>query len=120
MYDVWTQQAKSGEELKGVPWEGILRKLDADFFAGRWGRVTDRQRELMLEIAHLDNSDSEFSVQDVVRRSAASRKPFSGSLVSRMLGQVTDAGLVYKNRWGKYSLAVPLLDQFILRQMEQS
>lgn len=120
MYDVWTQQAKSGEKLTSVPWEGILRKLDADFFSGRWGRATDRQRELMLTVAQLSNCDSEFTVQDVVRRSAQSRKPFAGSLVSRMLGQLTDAGLVYKNRHGKYSLAVPLLDQFILRQMEQN
>jgi len=29
---------------------------------------------------------------------------------------LAEAGLVYKNRHGKYSLAVPLLGQFIQRQ----
>jgi hypothetical protein len=33
-----------------------------------------------------------------------------------MLSSLADAGLVYKNRHGKYSLAVPLLGQFIQRQ----
>jgi len=117
LYDVWTQQAEAGEQLKGVPWDGIMRKLDADFFAGRWARVTDRQRELMWVIAHLNNCDSEFSVQDIVRQSSMLPKPFGASHVNQMLTALGEAGLVYKNRWGRYSLAVPLLDQFIKRQM---
>jgi hypothetical protein len=94
-----------------------MRKLDADFFAGRWARVTDRQRELMWVIAHLDNCESEFSVQDVVRESKSLPKPFSSSHISQMLTSLAESGLIYKNRWGRYSLAVPLLDQFIKRQM---
>jgi hypothetical protein len=117
LYDVWTQQAEAGEELRPVPWDGVMRKLDADFFAGRWAKVTDRQRELMWVIAHLESCETEFSVQEVVRQSSMLTKPFSGSHVSQMLTSLADAGLVYKNRWGKYSLAVPLLDQFIKRQM---
>lgn len=120
LYDVWTQQAEAGEELKPVRFDGIMRKLDADFFAGRWARVTDRQRDLMWVIAQLPNCEQEFSVQDVVKQSlVVLSKPFGGSQVSTMLTALADAGLVYKNRWGKYSLAVPLLDQFILRQMPQ-
>ncbi len=36
-----------------------------------------------------------------------------------MLVSLAEAGLVYKNRWGRYSLAVPLLDDFILRQIAE-
>jgi hypothetical protein len=32
-----------------------------------------------------------------------------------MLASLGDAGLIYKNRHGKYSFAVPLLGQFIRR-----
>ena len=39
-----------------------------------------------------------------------------GSHVNQMLATLTDAGLVYKNRHGKYSFAVPLLGGFIKRQ----
>jgi DNA-binding IclR family transcriptional regulator len=57
-------------------------------------------------------------VQEVV---AASNnhlmKPFTASHVRQMLSSLSEAGLVYKNRHGKYSLAVPLLGQFIQRQI---
>jgi hypothetical protein len=118
LYDVWTQQAKAGEQLRPVPWDPIMRKLDSDFFSGRWARATDRQRDLMWVIAQLKNCESEFTVHDVITQAqAVLEKPFGNSQVSQMLSSLSDAGLVYKNRWGKYSMAVPLLDQFILRQM---
>jgi hypothetical protein len=100
-----------------VPVLEITRKLDTDFFAGRWAKATDRQRELLMVIAKLDNSDTEFTVQEVSAKSKEElEKPFSASHVSQMLGALTKAGLVYKNRYGKYSFAVPLLGKFILRQ----
>lgn len=118
LYDVWTQQAKAGKQLRPVPWDPIMRKLDSDFFSGRWARATDRQRDLMWVIAQLKNCESEFTVQDVIKQAqAVLEKPFGNSQVSQMLSSLSAAGLVYKNRWGKYSMAVPLLDQFILRQM---
>ena len=46
------------------------------------------------------------------------RKPFSSSHVSQMLATLCDMGLVYKNRHGKYSFAVPLLGRFIMRQKD--
>ena len=45
-------------------------------------------------------------------------KPFSSSHVNQMLSTLCEAGLIYKNSYGKYSFAVPLLDEFILRQAE--
>lgn len=103
-----------------------MRKLDADFFAGRWARATDRQRDLLKVIATLDNSAAEFSVQEVVERSdelcraGMLEKAFSNSHINQMLVTLSDAGLVYKNRRGQYALAVPLLDQFIKRQYKLS
>ena len=97
--------------------DGIIRKLDTDFFAGRWARATDRQRELLTTIAHLPTSESEFTVQEVVEKSKdVLERPFGSSQVSQMLAALCKAGLVYKNRHGKYSFAVPLLGRFILRQ----
>lgn len=117
-FDIWVQNDESGQNLQEIPVEEIMRKLDSDFFAGRWARATDRQRELMSVISHLPNCDSEFTVQDVVENVAnkASKKPFSGSHANQMLGALAEAGLIYKNRHGKYSFAVPLLADFIRRQ----
>lgn len=119
VYDVWSVKSQEGAELPTIPVAEIMRKLDGDFFGSRWARATDRQRELLGVIATLDNSSSEFTVQEIVEGSKKmlNIRSFSNSHVSQLLVTLADAGLVYKNRWGKYSLAVPLLDQFIIRQM---
>ncbi len=117
-YDVFLPKLEAGENIS-VPLDEITRKLDTDFFAGRWARATDRQRELLIIIAQLDTSEEEFSVQDIVELSRKNmEKPFSPSHVNQMLSSLSTAGLIYKNRFGKYSFAVPLLDQFILRQQK--
>lgn len=117
MYDLFLSKLASGQEVT-VPVDEITRKLDTDFFAGRWSRATDRQKELLFIIAKLvKNDDEEFSVQEIVELAKEDMdKPFSSSHVNQMLVTLTNAGLIYKNRYGKYSFAVPLLGNFILRQ----
>ncbi len=98
-----------------VPVDAIQRKLDTDFFAGRWARATDRQRQLLWVVATLQQ-DEEFTIQEVVARGKDMlKKPFSPSHANQILVSLGEQGLVYKNRFGKYSLAVPLLGKFILR-----
>ena len=117
-YDAFLPKLAAGENVS-VPLTEITRKLDTDFFAGRWARATDRQRELLVIIAQLENSEEEFSVQDIVELSKNNiGKPFSSSHVNQMLSFLSTVGLIYKNRFGKYSFAVPLLGQFILRQQK--
>jgi AAA ATPase-like protein len=119
VYDAFLVLQQQGAETPySVPLEAITLKLDSDFFAGRWARVTDRQRELLWSIATLGKSDDEFSVQEVVEASKALEKPFTSSHVNQMLSSLGAAGLIYKNRFGKYSFAVPLFDRFILRQAQ--
>ena len=95
----------------------ISHKLDMDFFEGRWARLTDRQRDLLNIIAHLKNSGGEFTVQEIVEESKTSERAFSGSRVSQILSALFDEGMVFKNRHGKYILAVPLLDDYIRRRV---
>lgn len=116
VYDVFIQKIGSGQEPT-VPVSEIVQKLDTDFFSGRWARATDRQRELLAVVAELTVNDDEFAVQDVVSMSKELlEKPFSSSHVNQMLSTLADTGLVFKNRHGKYSFAVPLLGGFIRRQ----
>jgi hypothetical protein len=121
VFDVWVQATETGQRLPAVPVTEIVRKLDADFFAGRWARATDRQRELLGIIASLPHQEAEFAVQEVVENeiNRLLRKPFSSSHVNQMLVSLSDVGLIYKNRHGKYSFAVPLLGDFIKRQQNQ-
>jgi hypothetical protein len=117
IYDSYLQQRASGVMDPVVTVAQVVRKLDTDFFAGRWNRVTDRQRELLSVVAMLENCDDEFSVSEIVAKSKESGlKPFSSSHVNQMLSTLSENGLVYKNRYGKYAFAAPLLGEFIRRQ----
>lgn len=113
VYDAFVQG------ITEVPLDSITRKLDSDFFAGRWAKATDRQRDLLVVVSNLDHSKAEFTVQEVAAKSKEIlEKPFSPSHINQMLSALTTAGLIYKNRHGKYSFAVPLLGRFIRRQAE--
>lgn len=113
-YDAYLQNAGGRVSIME-----IARKLDSDFFMGRWSRVTNRQRQLMWVIANLEHSDREFTVQEVSEKSKELlNKAISPSQVNQMFNKLSDSGLVFRNRHGKYSFAVPMLGQFILRQAD--
>ncbi len=121
VYDVALQKFEKGEPLD-VSIPDIIRKLDTDFFDGRWLQLTDRQRELLKVVAYLPQSDSEFTVQEIVLNSKAMagdgkiENGFSPSHVNQMLAKLSDKGLIYKKRAGRYSFSVPLMERFIRRQ----
>ena len=116
-FDVFVSQI-TGSNNPSVPIQEITAKLDSDFFAGRWSRVTDRQRDLLYVVSRLDDPESEeFSVQEIVELSRALPvKGFSPSHASQILAALINSGIVFRNRHGKYSFAVPLLGDFIRRQ----
>lgn len=116
-YDALVQKVSQKEEAF-VPIDGIVKKLDNDFYAPRWANTTDRQRDLLTVIAHLPTAGEEFSVKEISEASAnfPDVKPLSPSQANQMLATLADSGFVYKNRHGKYSLAVPMLEQYIKRQ----
>src|SRR5208337_2652575 len=107
-YDIVLQRVRGEGGLKRnritIPFNEIVQKLDNDFFAGRWAKATDRQRDLLAVVADLPHCDKEFTVQEVVEKSRDYlKKPFSPSHVNQMFGTLSEAGLVFKNRHGKYS-----------------
>ena len=119
VYDAFIQRVDKGKQAS-VPAREIEQKLDTDFFAGRWARTTDRQRDLMFVIAHLENCDDEFTVQEIVEKSReVPGKPFGSSHTNQILAALSSQGLVFKNRHGKYSFAVPLLGRYIHRQLSR-
>jgi len=115
-YDSYLQQISIGISNPVVTIKEVMRKLDSDFFAGRWNRVTDRQRDLLAVIAKLPNAEEEFTVQEIAEKSKTMEmRNFSPSQINQMLNKLAESGLIYKNRHGKYSFAVPMLSQFINR-----
>ncbi len=116
VFDAFLLRLEEGQ-TPAVPAREIEAKLDTDFFAGRWARLTDRQRDLLRVAASREEPDSEFAVRELAERSReVLDKPFSPSHIHQMLGALASRGLVFRNRYGRYSFAVPLFGRFIRRQ----
>lgn len=116
VYDAWLAQAASGKPMT-VPIAAITSKLDTDFFAGRWAKATDRERDLLTVVAALDVADEEFTIQEIVAHSQKMDvKKFSPANASQVLSRLIEAGLIYKGRHGEYFFAVPMMAGFIRRQ----
>ncbi len=106
-----------------IPIDPIVQQLDSNFFSGRWETLTDRQRDLLFCIAQCKNADVEFTISEIVEASkspaCAGIKRFAANDVSQVLPRLIEKGLVYKNRYGKYSFAVPLFSRFINRTVQR-
>jgi hypothetical protein len=119
-FDSILQQINVGVESPAVIISDFVRKLDVDFYAARWSRVTDRQRELLVVIAKLPTANQEFTAKEISQKSnEILEKPFAPAYVVNSLNKLTSQGLIFKNRRGKYSFAVPLLADYINRSNDE-
>jgi hypothetical protein len=115
-FDSILQQINVGVDKPRVVISDYVRKLDVDFYANRWSRVTDRQRELLIVIARLPTSNQEFTAKEISEKSEEILdNSFAPAYVVNSLNKLTTQGLIFKNRRGKYSFAVPLLADYINR-----
>ena len=120
VFDAFIQQI-SNDHQAPIAVGSIQRKLDIGFFSGRWARATDRQQQLLWVIANLENADGEFTISELLGKAKVLlEKGFSASHAGQMLSTLANRGLIYKNRFGKYALAVPLMAQFIRRNYDGS
>ena len=116
-FDIWVTQSTAGQKPSAIPIDHIERKLHADFFAGRWARLTPRQRDLLTAVAQLENADTEFTVPEIMDISKATlEKPFTRGSAMQTLSSLEAAHVIYKDKRGRYSLALPLLNEFIKQQ----
>ncbi|MFA7286305.1 MAG: ATP-binding protein [Patescibacteria group bacterium] len=116
-FNSFLSQMTQGRNDPSVPLEEIIAKLDIDFFAARWNNATDRERELLSVMSTLDNCQDEFTVKEVVEQwGRLLQSPISSSHASQIFAKLVIDGLIYRTRYGKYRLGIPLLDRFIKRQ----
>lgn len=115
-FDIILQQVKAGVVNLTLLIKDIVRKLDTDFYASRWNRVTDRQRDLLIVISKLPNANTEFTNKEIANKSIELNALFKTTQINNLLVKLIEAGLIFKNRRSKYSFAVPLMADFIKRQ----
>lgn len=117
-YDAFLQKQDNGEEIS-VPVDSIMEKLDNNFFYGRWAKATDREKELMTVIAKSRKDNFTPTQLSKLTESDEDIKTFSLAQVAGYLRKLIDEGLIYKDKRGKYSFAVPLFGGYILRGLDR-
>jgi hypothetical protein len=102
-----------------IPEKQVIEKLDQFFYAGRWNRATDREKDLLALAAATDLED--FALQDIKQVADNFEiKGFSSSQITQMLSRLIKKGLVFKNGRDQYSFALPMLADFIKRNVEMN
>ena len=115
VYDAFSQRQNQGLAMS-IPAEEIERKLHANFFSGRWSKTTDRQRDLLQIIAQLELQENEFTIKQIQQASQHHPKPYSSGHISQILTKLAEQGWLFRNRHGRYTFGLPLLQSFIKQQ----
>jgi hypothetical protein len=74
---------------------------------------------LLIVIAQLPTANDEFTAKEISEKSSELLdNPFAPAYVINSLNKLIGQGLIFKNRRGKYSFAVPLLANYINRSIK--
>jgi AAA ATPase domain len=96
----------------------VLERLDAGLFAARWNKTTDKQRAFLRLIASRPPGVMrDFSAKELAELSEGE---ISSTQAGQMLLALTDRGLVYRSRHGRYAFTVPLSEVMILSRLKSS
>ncbi len=98
------------------PEPDVIDRLDAGLFGARWNKTTDKQREFLRFVAMRPNDDlPDFSASEISHISH-----FTNGQASQLLHALTDKGLVYRSRHGRYAFTVPMSEKMILGRMQSA
>ncbi len=104
--------------LNKFPSPAILNRLDSGLFAARWNKTTDKQRDFLNLIAcRPAGSPVEFSAQEISEQSLGE---LTNTQATQMLQALTERGLLYRTRHGRYTFTVPMSEIMILRRMRNA
>ncbi|MDR3363644.1 MAG: ATP-binding protein [Clostridiales Family XIII bacterium] len=88
-----------------------IGQLDIGFFRSRWDRVTDAQKAYLRAMAV--DGDTESSTKDIANRLGQTH----AALTSRR-AELIGKGLIYPSRHGFVAFTVPLMADFVGRQLD--
>lgn len=116
MFEVRLRE-KCGTSSGVLPREEILRRLDSDFFQGRWANLTDRQRDLLRVVAEMDSCEKGFSAREAAKQSGKLLvRAFRTAQAGQVLEALSRRGMLVRTDEGLFAIALPLLAQFVRRR----
>lgn len=92
---------------------GMLEELDRSFFEDRFEQASDAEQDVLFAIARLGEQNVKTS--DISRKCKQDYQTLMSSL-----NRLIDKNLIYKARKGRYSFALPLFRDFLLRKLSKS
>ena len=111
--ECWLIAKKSPIDSRDVEKAETLahKQLDAGFFVARWDRTTEAQKEYMLAMASSGVEEvTTKQISDFLQKPVSALSPLRSELIKK--------GLIYSPRKGIVSFTVPLMADFIKRQIE--
>lgn len=93
--------------------EAILTQLDKSFFENRFDQASDVEQKILLSMAKAGEEDVKTS--EICNRI---KQDYQTIIVS--LNRLLDKNIVYRTRKGRYSFALPLFRDFLLRKLSRT
>lgn len=113
-YETWNVSPSSPIGLADVTLatKGALTRLDADFFAVRFDRLTPKEREYMRAMAALGAGPHRSGdIAAKLGRSVKTVAPLRDGLIKK--------GMIFSPQHGDTSFTVPLFDEYMKRAMPE-
>ena len=86
----------------------LLHRLDKIFFEDRFKLASDGERKVLVAMAR--SEEEEISTKEIAKKTSASY----GSIIE-ILARLSEKGLVYRVKKGKYAFTIPLFANFLKR-----
>lgn len=86
----------------------LIRELDTSFFQDRFNLASAREKEVLMAMAKVADSDIETKAIKRVSR-------MKHGILMELLKRLIDKGLVYRSERGRYGFTLPLFRDFLLR-----
>lgn len=87
----------------------ILNHLDESFFAGRFERTSNSEREVLFKMIDIHGGMNVFKLRKQVKKSRGA--------LNLILTSLMDKDIIYRVRRGAYSFTLPLFREFLKRQV---
>jgi len=86
----------------------LIKELDVSFFEDRFNLASAREKEILMAMAKV--ADSDIETKEIKRISGIKH-----GILMELLKRLIDKGLVYRSGRGRYGFTLPLFRDFLLR-----
>ena len=95
----------------------LLRELDNSFFAGRFARASDSERNILIAMSRISGVSTTAKIHQEIKNT---KLKMTYDSLRMSLKRLEEKNLIYKKGRGIYDFTLPLFGKFILRWTERN